>query len=204
MAFFFFLCRIQYTFFSQVILSFFLFSFSNRYAWSSNGKTPTIYQFISILKLLLHSTGIGTVVDLLSDEHFFQVSISFAFERTRVSLRSVISTSHFSRLIYYVVMWAEFTCIELLTTKNLNEKTSEKICGRELRTKSEGKKTETVLTCRNIRVSVGNRNSSLRSLARSFGPIILHYISPPDSFAVNFWNIAADGVKRNCLNRGVR
>lgn len=49
--------------------------------------------------------------------NFFQVSISFAFERTRVSLPSVISTSHFSRLIYYVVMWAEFTCIELLTTK---------------------------------------------------------------------------------------
>lgn len=70
--------------------------------------------------------------------------------------------------------------------KTWMKQTNEKICGRELRTKSEAKKTEMVWTCRNIQVSVGNRNSSLRSVARSFGPIILHYISPQDSFAFDF------------------
>lgn len=139
MAFFFFLCRIQYTFFSRVILSFFLFSFSNRYAWSSNGKAPTIYQFISIwnffrIQLVLEQSWTLPRSKFLSG---LVVSISFAFERTRVSLRSVISTSHFSRLIYYVVMWAEFTCIELLMTKKPEWKRQRKDLRSELRTKSE-------------------------------------------------------------------
>lgn len=183
MAFFFFLCRIQYTFFSRVILSFSVFSFSNRYAWSSNGKTPTIYQFISIWNFF----RIQLVVDPDFGRNFFQVSLSrfrlhlkgrpecvFAFGHLHQPfLSSDLLCRYVSRIHMHWITHDKKTWM-----KETHERFAVGNC--------EAKKTEKVWTCRNIQVSVGNRNSSLRSLARSFGPIILHYISPPDSFAVDF------------------
>ena len=138
--FFFFSTSIRFS----LLSSFFFISFLNRYAWSSNGETPTIYKYF---KLLSHSTSVFDCFFrlLFLCVFFFDILFSFSFRQLlssphysdfRLHLKgSLIFWSSFSRrlcffcvfrvhsisfsvfLIYYFVMWAEFACIELLTRK---------------------------------------------------------------------------------------
>lgn len=139
-------------------LKLFCFSFLNRYAWSSNGKVPTIYQFISLPSPLSHSTGAGSFSHcfplrsiLLSFSFFRQFLSSLVFPIFRLHLKGSVgcctsrlsffhSLGHLHQpffhfiLIYYFVMWAEFTCIELLE----RQKPEWKIRNRFLRSSDDG------------------------------------------------------------------